>query len=97
MKEQKDMNEVLSSKAPTRWPRKAKRRRLLITASLIIVFVAGGLALLEAEHRSKILGLWPLLIFVPIPLLTWLNSQRAEAKTAEGAAPPDEETGGSST
>lgn len=53
-----------------------------MATGLIIVLAAGGLVLLEAEHRNKILGLWPLLIFVPIPLLTWLNQRRADAEPA---------------
>jgi hypothetical protein len=60
----------------------ARWSRPLIAAGLIIILAVGGLVLLEAEHRNKILGLWPLLIFVPIPLLTWLNQRRAAPEPA---------------
>ena len=61
-----------------------------MATGLIIVLAAGGLVLLEAEHRNKILGLWPLLIFVPIPLLTWLNQRRADTEPAPGTPAPGE-------
>jgi len=45
-----------------------------------VLLVIGGFMLLEAEHRFKLLGLWPILFFVPIPLLTWLNHRREESR-----------------
>lgn len=66
-------------------------RKLLMWAAITLTLI-GGITLLEAENRSKLWGLWPLLLFVPIPLLTWLNYRRAQAKpisanSAEGQTP----------
>lgn len=62
----------------------AKRRRLLIGTGLAFL-VIGSVMLLEAEHRFKLLGLWPILFFVPIPLLTWINHRREEARRSSRA------------
>jgi hypothetical protein len=93
MKEQKTMNYSSNPKVPFPSPRNAGRGHLLIAAGLVILLAVGGLALPEAEHRNKILGLWPVLIFAPIPLLTWLNQGRADAETADGTPPLSERTG----
>jgi hypothetical protein len=71
-------------KAPVSSPEPAKRHRLLLGAGILVVVAASGMLWLEPEYRNKLLGLWPLLIFVPIPLLTWLNSRRKNAESPSG-------------
>ena len=73
-------------------PCSSLKRPVLLRWLIIVVGaslgVISGVGLLEAEHRGKLLGLWPVLLFVPIPLATWLN-YRTHPKTPPGATGGD--------
>lgn len=62
-----------------------KTHKLLMWVAITLMLI-GGITLLEAEHRSKIWKLWPLLLFLPIPLLTWLNYRRENARWISGTS-----------
>ena len=78
------MNQTPTPESPSPSIGGARRRRLLIGAALALLAIV-GICLLDAEHRSKVWGLWPILFFAPIPLLTWLNQRREETRQSSRA------------